>query len=114
MFPLDLQLEAAAVQRRLRDNQRVQRTQALTVIVELRGQRFDCLPEIGRRRLFWCGVFDIGYEPSEQIPFVAEVPSDGRYRLFLEFRHHGVVRTVGFVLSSGPDTGTRGEEDHDH
>ena len=53
-------------------------------------------------------------DAGPEIPFVAEVPSDGRYRLFLEFRHHGVVRTVGFVLSSGPDTGTRGEEDHDH
>ena len=35
------------------------------------------------------------------IPFVAEVPSAGRYRLFLDFRHGGVVRTAGFTLRAG-------------
>ena len=50
-----------------------------------------------------------------EIPFVAEVPSDGRYRLFLEFRHRGVVHTVGLVLSSGPAGAAHGEgESHDH
>ncbi len=54
-------------------------------------------------------------DAGPQIPFVAEVPSDGRYRLFLEFRHRGVVRTVPFVLSTGPDRAPHGEEaDHDH
>jgi hypothetical protein len=54
-------------------------------------------------------------EAGPEIPFVAEVPSDGRYRLFLEFRHRGVVRTVGFVLASGPDEvahGAGGTHDH--
>ncbi len=50
-----------------------------------------------------------------EIPFVAEVPSDGRYRLFLEFRHRGVVRTAELVLSTGPDGAPHGEgADHDH
>ncbi len=40
-----------------------------------------------------------------EIPFVAEVPSTGRYRLFLDFRHDGVVRTAAFTLEAG---------DHDH
>ena len=40
------------------------------------------------------------------IPFVAEVPSVGRYRLFLDFRHDGVVRTAAFTLEAG--------DDHDH
>ena len=41
-----------------------------------------------------------------EIPFVAEVPSDGRYRLFLDVRHDGVVRTAAFTLEAG--------DDHDH
>ncbi|GAA1477477.1 hypothetical protein GCM10009623_19230 [Nocardioides aestuarii] len=32
------------------------------------------------------------------IPFVAEVPSVGRYRLFLDFKLHDVVHTAAFVL----------------
>jgi len=31
------------------------------------------------------------------IKFFAEVPSTGTYRLFLDFRHEGVVRTAGFT-----------------
>ena len=34
------------------------------------------------------------------IPFVAEVPTAGRYRLFLNFRHEGVVRTAALVVST--------------
>ena len=50
------------------------------------------------------------------VPFVAEVPSEGRYRLFLDFRHGGVVRTAGFTLRAGqPGPGGHGgEADHDH
>jgi hypothetical protein len=51
-----------------------------------------------------------------RIPFVAEVPSDGRYRLFLEFRHGGAVHTVGFTLAAGEGyADPHGEEaDHEH
>lgn len=35
-----------------------------------------------------------------EIPFLAEVPSEGRYRFFLDFRHDGVVRTAGFTLEA--------------
>ena len=42
-----------------------------------------------------------------EIPFVAEVPSAGRYRLFLDFRHGGTVRTAAFTLHAG-------EAGHDH
>ena len=41
-----------------------------------------------------------------EIPFLAEVPSTGRYRLFLDFRHGGVVRTAPFTLAA--------EEGHGH
>ncbi len=51
-----------------------------------------------------------------RIPFVAEVPSDGRYRLFLEFRHRGAVHTAGFTLAAGEGyADAHGEEaDHEH
>ncbi|WP_433505511.1 hypothetical protein ACQP04_02780 [Pseudonocardia halophobica] len=39
-----------------------------------------------------------------QIRFVAEVPSAGTYRLFLDFQHAGVVRTAEFTLPTGPAT----------
>jgi hypothetical protein len=36
-----------------------------------------------------------------QIEFVAQVPSAGRYRLFLDFQHGGVVRTAEFTVPTG-------------
>ncbi|MEX5712161.1 hypothetical protein AB1484_28730 [Parafrankia sp. FMc6] len=36
------------------------------------------------------------------IPFVADVPTQGSYRLFLDFRHDGVVRTAEFTVPTGP------------
>ena len=36
------------------------------------------------------------------ITFVAEVPSTGAYRLFLDFRHGDVVRTAAFTATAGP------------
>ena len=35
-----------------------------------------------------------------QVKFAAEVPSAGTYRLFLDFRHGGVVRTAEFTLTT--------------
>ncbi|GAA2877551.1 hypothetical protein GCM10010472_39130 [Pseudonocardia halophobica] len=40
--------------------------------------------------------------PGPQIRFVAEVPSAGSYRLFLDFQHAGTVRTAKFTLPTGP------------
>ncbi len=40
-------------------------------------------------------------DAGPEIPFVAEVPSSGRYRLFLDFRHRGTVRTAAFTLQAG-------------
>lgn len=36
-----------------------------------------------------------------EIRFVAQVPSAGGYRLFLDFQHGGVVRTAEFTLTTG-------------
>ena len=41
-----------------------------------------------------------------QITFSADVPSTGAYRLFLDFRHAGVVRTAEFTAVAGPATVT--------
>lgn len=35
------------------------------------------------------------------IQFVAEVPSTGTYRMFLDFQHNGVVRTAEFTVPTG-------------
>jgi hypothetical protein len=36
--------------------------------------------------------------PGPEVVFHAEVPSDGDYRLFLDFQHRGVVRTAAFTV----------------
>ena len=42
-------------------------------------------------------------DPGPTITFSAHVPTAGRYRLFLDFKHDGVVRTASFAV-----TATRG------
>jgi hypothetical protein len=54
-----------------------------------------------------------------EIAFVAEVPSAGGYRLFLDFQHDGVVRTAEFTVDTGgtqkADTHKAdAEEEHGH
>jgi hypothetical protein len=41
-----------------------------------------------------------------EIGFLAEVPSAGTYRLFLDFQHEGVVRTAEFTAPTGPTAAT--------
>jgi hypothetical protein len=36
-----------------------------------------------------------------QVTFHAEVPSAGGYRLFLDFRHAGTIRTAEFTVVAG-------------
>jgi len=40
-------------------------------------------------------------EPGPTITFHTSVPSPGAYRLFLDFRHDGVVRTAAFTVRAG-------------
>ena len=47
------------------------------------------------------------------IEFGAEVPSAGRYHLYLDFRHDGVVRTAHLVLDAGATTETAARADRD-
>jgi hypothetical protein len=52
-----------------------------------------------------------------QIEFVAEVPSAGNYRLFLDFQHGGVVRTAEFTVPTGPavpDAAPAASDGHGH
>jgi hypothetical protein len=53
-----------------------------------------------------------------EVEFLVEVPSAGRYRLFLDFQHDGVVRTAEFTLGTGtstqPAAPTTPDEGHGH
>lgn len=40
--------------------------------------------------------------PGPGIDFSVTTPSADDYRLFLDFRHDGVVRTAEFTLTAGP------------
>ena len=50
-------------------------------------------------------------EPGPDVVFYAAVPSEGSYRLFLDFQHDGVVRTAAFALGTDQDGGA-GHDDH--
>ncbi|MER7459938.1 hypothetical protein [Micromonospora sp. NPDC126480] len=43
--------------------------------------------------------------PGPEVTFLAEVPSTGTYRLYLDFQHDGVVRTAEFTLVAGATGG---------
>jgi hypothetical protein len=45
---------------------------------------------------------------GEPIAFTTEFPSDGRYRLFLQFKHEGRVHTAAFTKEV--DSSTRDED----
>ncbi len=56
--------------------------------------------------------------PGPEITFMAVAPSDGVYRLYLDFLHDGVVRTAEFTVRTtatvpGPDAAHSHEGHHD-
>lgn len=52
--------------------------------------------------------------PGPRITFYASVPSTGDYRLFLDFKHQGEVRTAEFTAGAGATTAaTTGSEQND-
>ena len=58
-------------------------------------------------------VHPIEGSTSEEVAFAVDVPSPGAYRLFLDFRHEGVVRTAAFTLDVPAGTsGAAGGEQH--
>ncbi|MFF3949954.1 hypothetical protein ACFYYN_34820 [Streptomyces sp. NPDC001902] len=57
--------------------------------------------------------------PGPDVSFTATAPSAGTYRLFLDFKHRGTVRTAAFTVTAGPDDGHAGTDGggtggHDH
>jgi hypothetical protein len=46
-------------------------------------------------------------KPGPEISFTATAPSDGTYRLFLDFRHQGKVHTAAFTVRAGSASGAR-------
>lgn len=40
-------------------------------------------------------------KPGPEVSFTATAPSKGAYRLFLDFRHEGKVRTAAFTVHAG-------------
>ncbi|MFE9839228.1 hypothetical protein ACFYP4_29440 [Streptomyces sp. NPDC005551] len=54
-------------------------------------------------------------EPGPGISFMATAPTDGTYRLFLDFKHRGTVRTAAFTLSTtGRPAPAAQHQDQDH
>ena len=49
----------------------------------------------GIRRVMLQGSNDEAFDDS--VRFAATFPTEGRYRLFLQFRHEGRVHTVAFT-----------------
>ncbi|MFF5213673.1 hypothetical protein [Micromonospora sp. NPDC000442] len=49
--------------------------------------------------------------PGPQVSFATEFPSAGAYRLYLDFRHRGVVRTAEFTVQVGDPGGTNAPAD---
>ncbi|WP_439656803.1 hypothetical protein ACSHWB_30935 [Lentzea sp. HUAS TT2] len=44
-------------------------------------------------------------EQGDQVKFAVEVPTAGKYRLFLDFQHNNVVRTAEFTLTTHEEGG---------
>ncbi|VXC49161.1 hypothetical protein [Aeromicrobium sp. 9AM] len=53
-------------------------------------------------------------EPGPGITFHTAFPSEGSYRLYLDFKHDGVVRTAEFTVeAAGAASGTGSDDNHD-
>ncbi|MFB7996727.1 hypothetical protein ACFC4G_28355 [Streptomyces sp. NPDC056002] len=51
--------------------------------------------------------------PGPEVSFTATAPSTGTYRLFLDFKHDGTVRTAEFTVHAGRSAGDHPQE-HGH
>ncbi|WP_406861667.1 hypothetical protein ABZO31_14775 [Streptomyces sp. HUAS MG47] len=52
--------------------------------------------------------------PGPDVSFTATAPSAGAYRLFLDFRHEGKVRTAAFTVYAGGQGGAHDASAHSH
>jgi hypothetical protein len=64
--------------------------------------------DLGYLHVHPLGTPDNGSTAGPQVRFAVEVPTTGRYRLFLDFQHEGKVRTAEFTVDGSPDTGHGG------
>lgn len=55
-----------------------------------------------------------GATPGREIRFDVALGGPGRYRLFLQFKHDGEVRTAAFTERVGAGGGAHGEDGHGH
>jgi hypothetical protein len=96
----------------------------LTLTVTRNGEPVtDLQPYLGARgHLVALRTGDLGYvhvHPEEStgsgpdIEFHTSFPTHGTYRLFLDFRHEGVVRTAAFTVEAGGAPGDAGSGDGD-
>lgn len=51
--------------------------------------------------------------PGPEVSFTATAPSNGTYRLFLDFKHDGTVRTAEFAVHAGRSASDHPQE-HGH
>lgn len=97
----------------------------LTATVRKDGEVVDLEPYLGATgHLVALRAGDLGYlhvhpEDGDRAGFHTAFPSVGTYRLFLDFKHDGVVRTAAFTVQvegAGHDHGTHshGDEAEDH
>ncbi|UMG91089.1 hypothetical protein [Nocardioides sp. TF02-7] len=70
------------------------------------------LVAIGADDLDYVHVHPEEGEPGPEVAFHVELPDAGRYRLFLDFRHDGVVRTADFTVTVG-DGAAPAPDDHE-
>ncbi|MFI9048715.1 hypothetical protein [Streptomyces sp. NPDC053427] len=49
-------------------------------------------------------------KPGPDVSFTATAPSKGRYRLFLDFRHEGTVRTAAFTVATADGAAAKDKE----
>lgn len=87
------------------------RTTTMTLTVSRNGRPVtDLQPYLGAYgHLVMLRAGDLGYvhvhpeegEPQPGISFMTQTPSAGAYRLFLDFKHGGVVRTAEFTIHVG-------------
>lgn len=95
------------------------------LIVELAGEPVDDLePYLGASgHLVAFRADDLAYahvHPEEttpgggpSVPFIAELPSAGTYRLFFDFAHDGEVRTAAFTVEASAGDGDGGDHADD-
>lgn len=89
----------------------------LTTTVTRDGKQVDLQPYLGAEgHLVALREGDLAYlhvHPEGSV-FHTSLPSPGRYRFFLDFKHDGVVRTAEFTVDTDAGSTDTGRHGHDH